>query len=295
MYERKVIEEWIQGNPNRDSGPSGSPLLTRWYVLVNKTKPTICPLTQEPYDSPVHLMPKKTEWSMGILSHPSRNFSFPYEAQALVTALQKTWATYDIPLLSSYFGKEETLSHHSLDLSETHLLVPNRNIQCKKMIQLPPLPRRPLPPLFDLHDKDSHFVSEVHIVKENPEGKSNILPFAHTLVQGSEYEFQNLHALQWFIGFHGKLFTFRNCLFEKCFFDRVCWCEIRMIACKFQECTFDDCVPKGQGYNNLNCEFEKCVVITRQEKSMVTHLNGVQTSDALFVKNLMELHEVVIK
>lgn len=298
-YERDSILEWIEANPKATSGPTGIPLESRIWcsneaflsTLRHPETKLVCTLTHEKFRSPVLLVPKHKEWTEHYVLMNST-----FEAEDLIEALKATWGKYDFRLARHYVDT----SPSSLSLNDTHVLIPNRILwQQNRPVQLPALPHRSPLAQFNPQLIKGRYCN-VHVTCDNlqdslaQENWGAPVKLPHTVLNEMHIVFEGIHAIRWYIRFHGKSYVFRNCLFERCFFTEVCWCNVEFISCKFDKCTFDDCMPRGDLSNNTNCTFLNCVLIQRSPEhgEMAPFLLGTQTDQTREKENQPQLHVI---
>lgn len=282
-YEKDALIEWIEKNKTNLYGPTGKKILSYVYGL-NKTlynhinyenmsqylrseddMKLQCQITKKPFKFPVILVSKFNKFEEVEAK--------TYEAAALIEGLRVTWGNYSIALSETYLKNQ---SHNILDLSLTHLLIPNLILWKNYNVQLPTLPSRPPAPQFN-EFKLTHTLSHINI-DDDFEHK-----YTPSFTEGSINIFVGLKITNSTLNCHGKLYKFKNCKFVDCTFDNICWCGIQFYFCKFVNCIFSDCRGINFAYRNmLNCEYKDNLIVSLRYSSldMQNTLLGTQTNSS---------------
>ncbi len=268
-YEEDAIRQWWKEHANAKTGPTGIPLVggepisnDELYKFLHYGNDLICSITREPFEQPVVLMGGKGQAS-----------DTTFEANALIGALEATWAKWDITGQRSYIRNSET----ELNLN-SYSLVPNRILWKGKikLDSLPALPKRLNAPSFDPSVVSRY--AKRHIM-DTEDGKLNSdLGISKESGTGNIEQYKNKWFEKCMFDSHGKMYHFINCHFQNVVFSVPCWCGFRMDWCKFTNCVWMGGQPReGRGF--LNTTFVSCHVLRNpQKESVKSMLIGIQTN-----------------
>jgi hypothetical protein len=90
---------------------------------------------------------------------------------------------------------------------------------------------------------------------------------------------------------HGKQLEFDNCLFEKCKFEEICWCMMRMRLCRFVSCTFKN-IRAHSKFQMTGNQFIDCRVecsAKNKEDDVISFLKGVDYDSVVVGERLKDI------